>query len=414
MIVEIMAGQRERRLARERAVGVVRRRRGGRQMVEQSVILVEGLKEDRAAPHVGIGGQRIEHARGEFGALDRGRGRRMLGPLLGRQHPRHRGQRAVLRVLGELLERVMRHAALIDGRAWLGVAKAFERQPAVHCPGPIVIGVLIDAPVDARGFEHFGDRRPFERIAGIGVTGFGQRALDPAAEVIGFGLVVAAIGAGGGDLGIEVGTGPEDDAVGISARGDRAMIGVANGEGLGERELERNILAPVIAHRIVGLIFGPQAELALIPRRLCVGEAVRGARHLQRVGARGVEVKRRQFARAIVLEPDILAIGQRDRMAIAKAAYALHRPEIMVERTVFLHQDDDVAHILDRTRRALCRDGQRAADARVERRGRSGDTGGFQEMSSRLAHSNYSGLKRKMCVTATPDARGTRSGRAPG
>ena len=308
----------------------------------------------------------------------------MFRSLLGRQDPGYGRQRAVLHILGELFERKGAHAALIEGRIRLGIAEPLEGEAAMHRAGPIVVRVLIDAPVDPGRLQHFGNGRPFQRIAGIGVARLRQCALDPAAQIIGFRMRVPAIHALGRDGGIEAGAGPEDDAIGVGAAGDRTMISVADGEGLGERKLEGNVLPLIIAHRIICLIFGPQAEFALIPGGLRVREAVRRARHLERVGPLRIQMKGRQVARAVGLPPDRAIVGQGDGMAIAKTPHPFERAEIMIEGPVFLHQDDDMLHVLDRAGHALGPDGQRPPDA--ARHGRHGPrhAGGLEEIASVL------------------------------
>ena len=87
MVVEIFTRQLERGLAGHRAVAIIGGRRGRRHVVEQAVILVEGLEEDGLAPHFGIGGERVEHVGGEGRPFDRGRGAGMFRAFLGRQDP---------------------------------------------------------------------------------------------------------------------------------------------------------------------------------------------------------------------------------------------------------------------------------------------------------------------------------------
>src|SRR5690606_30065675 len=118
-------------------------------MVKEAVIFIESLEKDCARPNIGIGGQRIQHAGGEFSTLDRGRSRRMFGPLLGWQYPGHGWQRPILHILRQLLKRPVAHASLIKRITRLGIAKAFESKTTVHGSCPVVVGVLIDTPVDA-------------------------------------------------------------------------------------------------------------------------------------------------------------------------------------------------------------------------------------------------------------------------
>ena len=125
------------------------------------------------------------------------------------------------------------------------------------------------------------------------------------------------------------------------------MIGVANGEGFGQRELERYVLTLEISHREGIFVFRPVSELALVPRRLRIPERMRRARVGDGIGRLRIKMERRDLFLTVGLEPDRLAAFQGNRVAVSKSAHAAQRPEIMIERAVFLHQDDDVFHIPD-------------------------------------------------------------------
>lgn len=72
VVIEVMPIETQRRLSCEGAVEIVRWGRCRWQVIEQAIVLVEGLEEHRAAPDVRVGRQRVEYARSEFSALDRG------------------------------------------------------------------------------------------------------------------------------------------------------------------------------------------------------------------------------------------------------------------------------------------------------------------------------------------------------
>src|SRR5215510_5939234 len=61
-----------------------------------------------------------------------------------------------------------------------------------------------------------------------------------------------------------------------------------------------------------------------------------------------------------------------DRARIGKAADTAKRPEVMVERAVLLHQDDDVLNIANRSGAVVCLDGRRLDYVRFERTRRDG------------------------------------------
>jgi len=90
---------------------------------------------------------------------------------------------------------------------------------------------------------------------------------------------------------------------------------------------------------------------------------VRAVRALRIVGAAVQMVRREHGAIGALLLPDAAPIGQGNGEAVAKAAHAFERAEVMVERSVLLHQDDDVLHILDGARGVVGRNGQCTADA---------------------------------------------------
>lgn len=97
----------------------------------------------------------------------------------------------------------------------------------------------------------------------------------------------------------------------------------------------------------------PGIEDAVVPGVLRVGPGMRragDAHDVERLP--GVQVERRHHGRVgaggvIALEPDVALSGNWDRKAVAKAAHAPERAEIVVEGTVFLHQDDDVFDVHD-------------------------------------------------------------------
>ncbi|MNQ74095.1 hypothetical protein D3C85_888470 [compost metagenome] len=347
IVVEVEALHINRALARQRAVGAIGRDAGRRQVIELPVVLIEGEEEDRLAPHLGIGGQGVEHPRRELRPLDRRRSRGMLGIDSRRQDPRDGRQGPRLHIRFKLLQRPVAHALFIEGRTRFGRAEAVERQAAMHGAGPVVVRVLIDLPVNARAFQHVGDGGPGQGRALVGVARLGHLALDPAAQVVGLGVAFDAGDALITGDGLLSRAGPEDDPVRVRPGRDRAMIAVRQSEGLRQGELEGDILAAIMAHRILGLEPGPLAQPPLPPGRLSVREAVRGAGNLHGVGPRRIQVEGRDVLLSVRLAPHLLAARKRDRMAITETAHPPHGAEVMIERPVLLHQDDDVLHVLD-------------------------------------------------------------------
>ena len=58
---------------------------------------------------------------------------------------------------------------------------------------------------------------------------------------------------------------PQEHAVGIGAALKRAVIGVAQGEGIGQRVLERQVRLLEVPHGVVLLIGGPGVHHTLAP-----------------------------------------------------------------------------------------------------------------------------------------------------
>jgi hypothetical protein len=79
------------------------------------------------------------------------------------------------------------------------------------------------------------------------------------------------------------------------------------------------------------------------------------------------------------LIPHGVAGGQRDGARVAKAAHAAQRAEVVVERAVFLHQNDDVLDVLDAAGGVVSgnREGVANAERQHAQRGcRTGSRGG--------------------------------------
>jgi hypothetical protein len=124
---------------------------------------------------------------------------------------------------------------------------------------------------------------------------------------------------------------------------------------------------------MVALVARPLAHDPVAPGRVGVREAVRrtGNAHQLEVSA-GVEAKgsddvRRAAGRAVVLEPyglsgDAVGVRHRNGEAIAEAAHAVQRAEVVIERAVLLHQHDDVLDVLDRSGPTVRSDRQRFAN----------------------------------------------------
>jgi hypothetical protein len=74
--------------------------------------------------------------------------------------------------------------------------------------------------------------------------------------------------------------------------------------------------------------------------------------------------ERQHVLGAVGLVPHRLAAGQRHRVPVAETAYPAQRSEVVVERPVLLHQDDDVLDVAQGSGTAVRRDARRPGDAR--------------------------------------------------
>ncbi len=208
---------------------------------------------------------------------------------------------------GQLLDGPAAHAVVIERIARLRFTEALEGEPAMQQAAPVGVGVLVNAPADALCLQHFRQRGPLEGGTLVCVARRGQLAAHAAAQVVDLRIVKRAVAPRLAHRGVVVGARHEGDAVRVGATGVAAVVGVAKREGLGQRVLERNVFTTVVAHRMVVLVLGPEAETALVPRILRIHEAVRRAGDAQRVDGRAVEVERRDLARAVRLVPHRLA-----------------------------------------------------------------------------------------------------------
>ena len=261
----------------------------------------------------------------------------MLRAFGGGDDERHLRQGACDDVAAQLVERPRAHGAFAqDG---IGLAKLPE--PGQWIVGVVVIHVLVHLPAHPCCLQPLHVGSP-----GVAAGGIEQR------------VVVAVANHGAMPLlkGID-GAGPRIHAIRIGARLDRAVIGVAHGKGVRQRELERQVGRAVVAHGVIVLVGGPGVERAVVPGELRVRPGVGRARHAHlRERTLCIEVKRRDQRRCdarpvMPLEPDAALLAVRRRhgngKAVAEAAHARQSAEVVVERTVFLHQDDDVPDIHD-------------------------------------------------------------------
>jgi hypothetical protein len=105
-----------------------------------------------------------------------------------------------------------------------------------------------------------------------------------------------------------------------------------------------------------------------------------------------------------VLVPHGLAAGLQRRVRVAEAAHAAHRPEVVIEGPVLLHENHDVLDVLDRPSANRRWDGGGARDAGSQHAGRrrsggSSATRNLQEPSAikrkLVCHAAYVSSRRR-------------------
>jgi hypothetical protein len=138
--------------------------------------------------------------------------------------------------------------------------------------------------------------------------------------------------------------------VGVGRSDHRAVVAVADRERVGQRVVQRDVGALVVAHHfrtdrlagarvaVVGVVLAQEAvHLAAVPglmlRSPLVGEVDQAVR-AKMVWMEGL--------RAVVLEERAAAL------LVVEAAHAGQRPEVVIERAVLLDQDHDMLDVLER------------------------------------------------------------------
>ena len=361
-------------LATQRAV-LVQARRGRRgDVVEEAVVLVEHHQQRGLAPDLRVGGQRVEYPGSVLGPPDRA-GRAGVFGVLGRgDDPGHLRQAVGQHVALQRIE--LPGAQAVDDQRRVRRRGAVLAEADQRVVGEVVGHVLVDPPGDAGSLQ------------ALGIGGPGVALLHRAVAVVvvgGYRTTVLAERV--------VGAGPEEQPVGVGAALERAVIGVADSEGVGHRELEGDVLLLVVAQGTLGLGRQPLVHAPFVPGLLGVRPGVRGAVDALGAGGAGVEVVGQDLALAALLVPDPLAIGQRDRHAVAEAADALEGAEIVVEGAVLLHQDHHVLDVLEVAMPAVRGNRQGRLDARRQHAGGDGgaDRTGGQADEASSAFRNHRG-----------------------
>ncbi len=303
----------------------------------------------------------------------------MLAEDARREDPGDLRQGAALHVLLEPIEPARTHPAFVQGLAGLGIDEAAEGEQRVHAAVAIVVAVGIGAlpvalPADAGVLQLLGIGPPARAVD--------LRALGHLGDVVAIGNGAAALASR------IVAPRHHEHAVRAGRPEQRGEIGVTHGKGVGQRSVIGNILALEIAHRERALGIEPFIVTAVIPSLPAGEEIVRQALHHREVGVVNVEAERQaHLPRRIALVPGGGAVGQGCGVRIGKAAHPRKGTEIMIERAILLHQDDDVLDIHDRARAAARGDRQRPRQRVVEEA--RADGGGGRRHLQKIAPLHY-------------------------
>jgi hypothetical protein len=316
-----------------------------RHVVEEAVVLVEHDQQRGLAPDFRVGGQRVEQAGGVGRALHRaGRAGMLAAGGIGNDEAHLRqavGQHVGAQgIQGVGADPALAQLLIMPGLALPGRAESLEAGQRVV--GEVVGHVLVDAPVHPGLLQLFDIGHPAVAVRMTAV--FGEvvvRVGDRRAAVTARRIIVAT---------------PQEQPVRIGAALEGAVVGIAHGEGVGQGELERQVVTPEVTHRMVLLVPRPLRHAPVVPGVLGIGPAVRGAFHPHVVKlAGGVQRERGQHAVTLLagLQPHrALGVPRQGRGGnnepVTETTYPGQAAEVVVEGTVFLHEDHHMLQVLQR------------------------------------------------------------------
>jgi len=160
------------------------------------------------------------------------------------------------------------------------------------------------------------------------------------------------------------------------------VIAIADGEGVGDRILERDLVPGEVPHRLFGLGRNP-----VVPQPAVPGFVVAVPREVEVTVGLVSEVIREQVPEVgtsrIRLLEDVVPVRVREDLLVTEAPDSPELPEIVVEGPVLLHEDHHVLHIGDGPAPAFgqCLGRGRAA-ARTGESRTAGDAGGCGRRSA--------------------------------
>src|SRR5579884_313265 len=147
----------------------------------------------------------------------------------------------------------------------------------------------------------------------------------------------------------------------------RAVVCITNRKGIRESVVVRNVAADKMRHRGSAFVRNPLVIMTVVPGAMSRRPVMRKIFQELKTEIRRSGMKRQNMAVSMRLMPNWLPIWQQDGTGIAKAAHTAHRPEIVVEGAVLLHQNDNVFHISDASGAMVRRNCKRLLDTRRKR-----------------------------------------------
>lgn len=164
------------------------------------------------------------------------------------------------------------------------------------------------------------------------------------------------------------------EAVRIGRAHHRLVVGLAQGEGVGQGVVVGNVAALEVAHGFGVLHRHPLVVAALVPDRVEGRPFMVLRTHPLGAGDLGIPVIGGELV-LVVLVPDRLAVLALERARVVEAADAVEVAEVVIEAAVLLHQDDHVLDVLDGS----------GADVRLDGQGARSVSGNSPERPARVA-----------------------------
>jgi hypothetical protein len=124
------------------------------------------------------------------------------------------------------------------------------------------------------------------------------------------------------------------------------VVAVADGEGVGERVLERDLVPGEVAHRLFGLGRHPVVPQPAVPGRVVTDPAVVEVA-VDLVGEVAGEEVAEVGAALVGLGENAGPVRVGEDLLVAEPPDPAERPEVVIEGAILLHEDHHVRHVAD-------------------------------------------------------------------